>query len=276
MERLNPGEIPVQEMYVRMNGYWQQLRSLFQAHRYKTPPRLGTYKARVEETDFDKVRKTIELFPPAVWPLTKFWLRDDIGDHLRERTNSSAFFSTSANSVIINRAFFIHHDEDLLNAALIEETTHSLVRVRQSKIKLRLNDLKELTHPYKDFGLHAHSIFFFRTNADEFEADLDEFFPPIAMSFLLGSNYKRFLPNMVEWLAFITRPNPENVNQNVNNEEAEDIVNYLPQLAAERLLDLYEGNSTRLLAQHPEITKLTGPELWQRYCWPLLTEQGEK
>lgn len=173
--------------------------------------------------------------------------------------------------MVINRKNVI---EGKLPGLLAEESAHSLVKVEEDGLDFSPDDLKRVKRPYKGFGTQAFSILHCDLNDQDLSVITGEFFPPIGLSYLFQDKYKIHLFSFAYLLGVIAR-SPK-APAELKSQAGALIVRYLPQLAAVILLDLYESDSVRLLADHPDITKLKAIQLWEKYCWPLLTKTDDE
>ncbi len=234
----------VRQVYCEMVRVWHEVAQLFALGSPGTLPTLAMY-------EFDGKNDLRVYFSPAADAEDEEYTRNLI----HKMQSPTAVYDSVPHMVLLNRCAASPE-------ALVEEVTHSLINPEMFRTSLPIEQLKEYSGRY---CLELYNAARSLGKPKSFYVIISEFFPPIALQSLLGRTNNSEMDNPEEFrrthLLGTARHNQFMII---------DWLNHLPQVAGERLVRNYGGDVHRLLQEHPELTSLSGTELWYNYCRPLL------
>jgi hypothetical protein len=236
-------EQKLQESYHRIADYHRRLTEFFGVEDKRRPPRVATYLEDV-----------------LVFPNSESF-KSKNREHITYQFID--YFPASYNRK--RHYIYLSKENVYTEAPLTEqhEATHSVLNPLSTsdKIEIVMSDLdsmqqNELADLIKE---NLHRWFKFR---DERTVGIDssEFYAPLGTAYLSGT------PERLQKTAEVT------AREVLTSFKLLDIIKHLPQLAGEILVDQYHGDVKALMREHPKLPHLSGKELWQQYCMPLLTE----
>ena len=167
----------------------------------------------------------------------------------------------------------VPQNEDLWGNIVTHESTHTLFKFEGSYM-IFTPDLKKVKLGRYPLGVRTIETWeeAMRQSAEDqgWRCLVDEFFPPIAQSYFHGNysrdeNWKRVNMEL--------RRNLRSGKPFLNIEaRIQSLVSHFPQIAGEIFVDLFHGDIKALIKEHAALGKLSKNELWEDYCFPLLTK----
>jgi hypothetical protein len=246
-------DIPSEEIYDQMVLYWNKLTNLFPSE--SEVPSLVIDNKRT----FEGSR---EILPEGAKDIPNNIHLPYLGCYL-----------TEYNTVYLCSNILLKKE---LDQVLAEEVTHSLTFPNENLITITKEDIKHF-NGLPEFGAHLYRSLNELTNqfpGHEILVQLDtsEFFPPIGESYL----FEGYVPDG-EWnrTAKLVKDFPKySAIPFLGLSKAHNFITHIPRLAGELLLGQYRNDAEALMREHPQLTQLDGPQLWDQYCKPLL-ENGK-
>ncbi|MBU2638951.1 MAG: hypothetical protein KJ955_08305 [Nanoarchaeota archaeon] len=260
-------DIDIKEIYEEILEKRIILSELFSKTTEKGVPLLAVYDAvHCEEGflrkvhNYWRVQKTLEFFPDK--PSTKV-----IDKIVRRRAgnNHMATYEPDFHIITMNRQYF----SSFYDLSVTEEVMHCVVDAPQSRMDVPSECFNEFNCCYPGFGIELYRVLK-HLKQDNYEISLNEFFPPLAQLYfkVLG----RYLETGTGWIqrldSIIYFQPGKPLEQKID--EAEHIILHLPRAAGLLLGQQYHGDIKALLREHPSLPHLSGPEIWEHYCKPLL------
>jgi hypothetical protein len=257
----------IKELYNDMSEKWEILSELFSKQDERGKPGLAVFNANYRKTGFFR---NIGNFWRVLYSL-KF-CPDDFPE--KEESNLcreiienyiTAFYSNKYHAVVMNRAEI---PQDLYQFAMAEEVTHSVVHVNNGMISVSRDEAAAFKGYSAYFGLSLVSSLRF-AGLDTFNADMDEFFPPLGQSHFLGKEVQKYDWALDEQVSSMAYFHPERARQE-NADEISRHMHYISSVAGFMLVKQYKHDVRALLREHPSLANLDGKQVWKMYCRPLL------
>lgn len=240
-------DVPAQEIYDTVVDYWKQISGLFSREDPRGPPivAIDGYDYNSETEILPEKSETTHI---PFYRCNAFYMPADHLIGLRRRGTP----------------------KKKLSGILAHETTHSVISVKEeAEVMLQLDDLLEFNGDIRNFGKKLHAAV--KKTMDkyivgELKVVLPEFFAPIGEVHVLGRVQDYDLRKNVFRLRYHQcLLNPWEAVGGVQN-----IVTHLPEFAGEILVKQYKNDVKALVREHPNLKELTGSQLWEQYCLPLL------
>ena len=258
----------VKELYCDMSEKWEILSELFSKQDERGKPRLALFNidygnnAQCENTFFRRLKffAGFECMPGRI----PFEDKKDIFETFLKYA-PIAGYNHYYNLIAINRQAMPQEDYEF---AMPEEVTHSIVQIKEDIIPVDAIATAAFNGYSSYFGHKIHSALKL-LGIEEFDVEIDEFFPPLGQIHILGKDADKYKCSLDDAVNSKTYFQPEKTKE----ERAKDIsglVCYLPALAGFMLVRQYKNDVRALLREHPSLTNLDGQQVWESYCKPLL------
>lgn len=239
-----------EETYATLESDWQRLARIFPGASKPVPKVAFISKGSSHLIDGGGVREVSgDDFPP-------YQLMPGVGSYL-----------SWSHTIVINGESSKKKTPSEFRMALTEEEVHAASYLTDSSIYRPPEAFRDFNAFRADFGLNVERVL----NNLGFPVatmDLNEFFPPIGQSLLLGDDYPEHFDT---WNIFNRTDIPSTHNARI---AIASVMKHFPRLAGELLVKQYNRDIEELIHSHPDLFKSTATELWENYCVPLLTAGG--
>lgn len=257
----------IRELYSDMSDKWEILSELFSKKDERGKPRLAVFTANYKKTgffrnmgNFWRVLHSLKFCPDDFPEKEESNLcKEIIGNYI------TASYSSRHHAVVMNLAEI---PRDLYQFAMAEEVTHSVVRVNNGMISVSRDEAAAFRGYSAHFGLSLISSLKF-VGLGRFNADMDEFFPPLGQSHFLGKEVHKYGWALDEQVSSMAYFHPERTRRE-NADEISRHMHYISSVAGFMLAKQYKYDLRALLREHPSLTNLDGRQVWEMYCKPLL------
>lgn len=256
------------ELYNDMSEKWEILFELFSKKDERGKPRLAVFnidygnKDICENTFFRRLRffAGLKCLPRGM----SFECKKDIFKSFLEGSHLAGY-NHYYNLIAFNRQAM---PQEHYEFAMPEEVTHSIVQIKEDIISVDAIATAAFNGYSSYFGHKIYSALKL-LNIEEFDVEIDEFFPPLGQIHILGKDAAKYSCCLDDAVNSKTFFQPEKSKE----ERAKDIfglISYLPALAGMMLVKQYKCDVRALLREHPSLTNLDGKQVWEMYCKPLL------
>ncbi|MBI4142007.1 hypothetical protein HY484_03725 [Candidatus Woesearchaeota archaeon] len=243
---------PKEVIYKEACEYYKRLCDLFQRGHEKQPPTLVLYDIA------DK--RSVEVYP-EIFSQDKM-----LNEFIKLMNQGKPVYKTEIHAIGINRSqtSIVRFYSDIA-----EEVTHAVIGAKEPVFfydhlpkKIHHTSIETIVQGFSD----AEKI-----------VNADEFFPSIGENYLLQRISRlRYSPNRWDFLKKLSPVIKKEKDWEQQKEDLKywvsELFIYLPQIAGDELVKQYNYDSEQLLKKHPDILTLTGIEIWQKYCFPILKD----
>ncbi|OGK26780.1 hypothetical protein A3D76_04710 [Candidatus Roizmanbacteria bacterium RIFCSPHIGHO2_02_FULL_37_9b] len=229
----------------------------------KESPRIVLFQGSFRN-NYSTFQRKARIFPKAFSSKRR---SNILGTALEQaQDNDYAAFSHELNEIFIDTDKI--HTNAQLTHVLIEEATHSLVKLNKPFVKINRMLIRNIIFPDSNLGFRSSEINFL-LNKDELGVNLDDFFPFFSGIFLLGNSFISIVPSLselIEEVRLSVRKNPDELSRR----KFQTVIEHLPYYASISLIKHFQNNLDSLFRVVPFFTKNTGFQLWKFVCKPIL------
>ena len=150
---------------------------------------------------------------------------------------------------------------------LVEELTHDVVVHKDTAVTLDVTCINSFNGYCCDFGPIAYDIIQKAAGRTPLTVETDEFYPALGLAHVLDGPYKWV---DTKWALLLDRIRTSKDAKQAAT-RSHDFVTHFPQIAGELFVQHYGGDVNAMLREHPDLPTISGKDLWERYCVPLLT-----
>lgn len=242
---------------------------LFSKEDKKGKPRLGVFSLKKTRgtSGFSGVLSYLKM---ALFSLKWHPSRPEGGEHYKLALNivkyyDAAFYEPELHAILFNRAD--PKCQHYYVPVAIEEAAHSVLSISDGNITNDAVDVASYKGHSGCFG-NALSRALRSAGLETIVMDINEFFPPLAQAYMIGilDGEPAFFEQAAESITYFQ---PEKTSAE-RAEAMQSHMLHLPQVAGYMLAKQYKYDIEALLREHPSLPHLSGPEIWESYCLPIL------